>query len=269
MTRDPRPDERNVFVTLHRIIDAPVETVWAAWTDPELLQRWLAPGDATVTRVVAEVRVAGTFLVEMRGPDGKTWATRGSYREVVPNRRLAHTWRWEGSDVESLVTVEFEPGLAGTTSLTLTHSRFTQAPVRDEHRRGWTACLAKLEALCAGGNVSDMTADDVLISRIRAILTRREGYSERRMFGTVCFMIDGNMCAGTWNGSLFVRLDRKCHDATLAEPHTRPADMSGRVMRGWALIEPAGIESDDRLAAWLERAARFAGSLPARTGKRR
>ena len=84
------------------------------------------------------------------------------------------------------------------------------------------------------------------------------------MFGSVCFMVRGNMCAGTWKGSLIVRLDRKDHDATLAEPHTGPAAMNGRTMRGWALVAPAGIASDDRLAAWLDRAWSFAGSLPAR-----
>ena len=104
-----------------------------------------------------------------------------------------------------------------------------------------------------------MTSDDVLIDRIRSILSRREGYSERRMFGSVCFMINGNMCVGTWNGSLIVRLDKKDHDETLAEPHTRPADMNGRVMRGWALVESAGIESNDHLTAWVDRPR----SLPA------
>ena len=109
-----------------------------------------------------------------------------------------------------------------------------------------------------------MTSDDVLIDRVRSILSRREGYSERRMFGTVCFMINGNMCVGTWNGSLIVRLDRKDHDETLAEPHTRPADMNGRVMRGWALVESAGIESNHHLTSWVDRAAKFADSLSAK-----
>ena len=142
--------ERNIYLTLHRTIDAPVEAVYAAWTEPEMLRRWLAPGNATVVRAVAEVAVGGTFLVEMRGADGRRWLTRGQYREVVPHHRLVHTWRWEGSEVETLVTVEFEPESAGRTRLTLTHSRFTDDEARDEHVRGWTGCLAKLEALWAG-----------------------------------------------------------------------------------------------------------------------
>ena len=144
------PDERSIYLTLRRTIDAPVQAVYAAWTDPNLLRQWLAPGEATVARAVAEVEVGGAFLIEMRGTEGKTWLTRGQYRDVVPNRRLVHTWRWEGSDVESLVTVEFEPEPDGTTRLTLTHSRFPEAEARDEHERGWTGCLAKLEALYAG-----------------------------------------------------------------------------------------------------------------------
>ena len=142
--------ERNICLTLHRVIGAPVEAVYAAWTDPEMLRRWLAPGNATAVRVVAEVAVGGTFLVEMRGADGRKWLTRGVYPEVVPHRRLVHTWRWDGSEIESLVTVEFEPDSAGRTRLTLTHARFAEDEVRDEHVRGWTGCLAKLEELWAG-----------------------------------------------------------------------------------------------------------------------
>ena len=97
-----RGTERSIYLTLHRVIDAPVEAVYGAWTEPEMLRRWLAPGNATVVRAVAEVAVGGMFLVEMRGADGRNWLTRGAYREVVQHRRLVHTWRWEGSEVESL-----------------------------------------------------------------------------------------------------------------------------------------------------------------------
>ena len=107
-----------------------------------------------------------------------------------------------------------------------------------------------------------MANDKALSQRIRPILSGWKGVSERKMFGGVCFMINGNMCVGTWKESLIVRLDRKNHDKTLAEPHTRPADMNGRTMKGWALVDPAGIESENDLTAWVMRAARFAESLP-------
>ncbi len=109
-----------------------------------------------------------------------------------------------------------------------------------------------------------MTNDTALSERIRPVLARRKGMSERKMFGGVCFMINGNMCVGTWKGSLIVRLDKSEYGRMLAEPHVKPADMNGRAMRGWVLVEPAGIESDDDLAAWVERAVKFTDSLPAK-----
>ncbi len=102
----------------------------------------------------------------------------------------------------------------------------------------------------------------MLADRVRKVLSEREGVSQRRMFGGVCFMIHGNMCVGTWKGSLIVRLDKKDHDKTLAEPHTKPADITGRVMKGWALLEPAGIDSANDLETWVDRAASYAESLP-------
>ena len=139
----------DIHLTLERVIDAPVQRVYAAWTDPELLKQWLAPGDAVASRAVPDTVVGGTFLIEMRGTDGQRWLARGVYREVAPLRRLVHTWRWEGSDVETLVTAEFEPESAGTTRLTVTHARFAQDEARDQHGSSWASCLEKLGELCA------------------------------------------------------------------------------------------------------------------------
>ena len=107
-----------------------------------------------------------------------------------------------------------------------------------------------------------MAGDEELVSRIRTVLSGEDGFSEKRMFGGVCFMIDGNMCAGTWKGSLIVRLNRAHHERTLAEPHTRPFDVTGRVMMGWAMVEPPGIESDEDLTDWIYRAIDYVRSLP-------
>ncbi|MYA30674.1 MAG: SRPBCC domain-containing protein [Gammaproteobacteria bacterium] len=145
-----QPPETEIYLTLHRVIDAPIKTVWAAWTDPLVLKRWLAPGNAVAVRTVADAVIGGKFLIEFRGADGRRWLTRGVYREVVPYRRLVHTWCWEGSDVETLLAVEFEPELPGKTRLTLTHSRFAQDEARDEHEHSWISCLAKLQELSAG-----------------------------------------------------------------------------------------------------------------------
>ncbi len=107
-----------------------------------------------------------------------------------------------------------------------------------------------------------MTNDEKLIARVRPRLARRKGFSEKKMFGGVCFMINGNMCMGTWKGSLVVRLDKAKHEETLSEPHTKTFDVTGRVMKGWALVKPAGIKTDPDLKSWVDRGAKFARSLP-------
>ena len=58
-------------------------------------------------------------------------------------------WRWEDSDIETLVTAEFEPESADTTRLTVTHARFAQDEARDQHGSSWASCLEKLGELCA------------------------------------------------------------------------------------------------------------------------
>jgi TfoX/Sxy family transcriptional regulator of competence genes len=106
--------------------------------------------------------------------------------------------------------------------------------------------------------------DEILIERIRGQLKRRKGYSEKKMFGGIAFFINGNMCVGPWKGSLIVRLDKENHEQTQSESHVKPMDITGKVMKGWALIKPAGIKSDSDLKAWLNRAVKFARSLPAK-----
>ena len=80
--------EPNIYLTLRRVIDAPVQRVYEGWTDPELLRQWLAPGNAVASRAVADVAVGGAFLIEMRGTNGQRWLAPGVYREVAPLRRL-------------------------------------------------------------------------------------------------------------------------------------------------------------------------------------
>ncbi len=108
-----------------------------------------------------------------------------------------------------------------------------------------------------------MTNDDqLLVQRIRFFIHRYKGYSEKKMFGGVCFFINGNMCVGPWKGSLIVRLAKEDHDATQSRPHVKPMDITGKVMKGWARIEPAGIQSNEELKAWIDASVKFVQTLP-------
>lgn len=107
-------------------------------------------------------------------------------------------------------------------------------------------------------------ADVTLVERIRSIMKRHKGYSEKKMFGGICFMINGNMCVGPWKGSLIVRLDKADHEATQSEPFVKPMDITGKVLKGWARIESAGIATDEDFEEWISRAVTFSRTLPAK-----
>ena len=87
-----------------------------------------------------------------RGADGRRWLTRGLYRDVVPHRLLVHTWPWKGSEIETLVTVEFDPDSPGRTRLTLTHARFAEDEARDEDVQGWRRVPRETGGIVGGMN---------------------------------------------------------------------------------------------------------------------
>jgi TfoX/Sxy family transcriptional regulator of competence genes len=112
-----------------------------------------------------------------------------------------------------------------------------------------------------------MAHDQVLAERIRALVAGRAGMSEKRMFGGVCFMLNGNMACGTADERLMLRVGAERHEATLALPHVVPMDFTGRPLRGYVFVQPAGFRSDVALRKWVELALQFVASLPAKSAK--
>jgi|SRR3990172_5731187 len=107
-----------------------------------------------------------------------------------------------------------------------------------------------------------MAFDEELADRIRASLGKRKGLTEKQMFGGIAFLLNGNMCCGVHRSQMIVRLPPAATDKALSEEHTRRFDLTGRPMKGWILVEPAGLKTDPKLAKWVAVAAKYAGSLP-------
>lgn len=107
-----------------------------------------------------------------------------------------------------------------------------------------------------------MAYDEQLAARVRKLLKRRKGYSERKMFGGICFMLHGNMCCGVTHSDLMLRLGPERAPQALKQPHTREMDFTGRPMKGMVYVEPAGYEDDYDLKSWVTQSAAFASSLP-------
>jgi len=109
-----------------------------------------------------------------------------------------------------------------------------------------------------------MAYDEYLAERVRKLLKRRKGFSEKKMFGGVCFMLGGNMCCGVSTTELMLRLGPEGAATALEEPHTRAMNFTGRPMKSMIYVEPEGYEHEDDLRSWVARSAKFASSLPAK-----
>lgn len=132
-------------LTIKRRFNAPPEKVFAAWTDPEKLKRWMGPGEVATVLAESDARSGGRYRIVMRAPNGEEHDVGGVYREVVPNEKLVFTWAWKSTpERESLVTVTFKPDGTGTL-MTLLHEQFFDADARDRHQGGWNGALDKLE----------------------------------------------------------------------------------------------------------------------------
>jgi uncharacterized protein YndB with AHSA1/START domain len=151
------PSIANRELVITRLIDAPREKLFRAWTEPELLKQWFAPQPLTTTVEEIDVRPGGSNRMVMRDPQGKEYPARGVYLEVVKNERLvftdAYTSAWQPSEKPFMTVVLTFEDEAGKTRYTARVLHWTVAD-REAHEKmgfheGWGLCTDQLAALVA------------------------------------------------------------------------------------------------------------------------
>jgi uncharacterized protein YndB with AHSA1/START domain len=153
-TADVTPaSDRELVLT--RLIDAPREKIFKAWTKPELLKQWFAPAPWTTPSVELDVRPGGANVITMRSPEGKDFPNAGVYLEVVENERLvftdAYTKAWQPSEKPFMTVVITLADEGGKTRYTARVLHWTVAD-REAHEKmgfhtGWGQCADQLEKL--------------------------------------------------------------------------------------------------------------------------
>lgn len=138
---------------IKRTFAAPQQTLFDAWTKPERLKKWFLAGSKNhETRILeVDLRVGGKIRAEsLNKAEGKSFRLLAEFKEIVPIEKLVYTWTWEegmSEGGESLVTVQFRQlGESNFTEVTLTHERFPNSQVRDQHNAGWNGCFDTLAA---------------------------------------------------------------------------------------------------------------------------
>jgi uncharacterized protein YndB with AHSA1/START domain len=148
-------DERELVLT--RLIDAPREKVYRAFTEAELLKQWFAPLPWTITEAELDVRPGGTNRFVMRSPEGELYPNQGVYLEVVPNEKLvmtdAYTEAWKPSEKPFMTAVLTFEDEGGRTRYTARARHWSMAD-KEAHEKmgfheGWGQCADQLAALVA------------------------------------------------------------------------------------------------------------------------
>jgi uncharacterized protein YndB with AHSA1/START domain len=132
---------------VRRIFAAPRERVFRAWTDAKEFALWFHPTtDHTTVITELDLRVGGSYSLEMHHKNGEVHKLSGSYQQIKPPEKLAFTWRWavDPPGQETLVSLEFHD-LGNSTEIVLTHGQFPNAGSREKHNHGWMGCLTQLE----------------------------------------------------------------------------------------------------------------------------
>ena len=138
-------------LVIERTFNAPPERVFAAWTEPEMLAKWWGPEGAKLPGALMEFRVGGRYRTAMTGPDGNAHIVSGTYREIVPPRKLVFTWGWEEDGkrgYETEVTVVLEPAGKGT-KMRFVQEVFASAEMMQGHQMGWDASFKLLDKALA------------------------------------------------------------------------------------------------------------------------
>ena len=112
-----------------------------------------------------------------------------------------------------------------------------------------------------------MACNERLAERIRDYFKRRKGVEERRMFGGLCFMLNGHMCCGIEKDRLMVRVMPDRYEMFLSKPHAREMDFTGKPLKGFLFISEAGYRTASGLASWLDEVVECAKSKPLKKKK--
>jgi TfoX/Sxy family transcriptional regulator of competence genes len=109
-----------------------------------------------------------------------------------------------------------------------------------------------------------MPFDEQLAARIRVAIGRKKSVEEKKMFGGVGFLLNGNMLVGVWKDSMIARLGPEEGVNALRERHVKVFDITGKAMIGWVMVAAEGVGTEDEVQDWVQRSVKFVKTLPSK-----
>lgn len=135
----------NTTVVVKKVISAPREQVFAAFTDADIMSKWFFPEEDMSAEVNNNPVVGGDYTLKMHAKNGDTYTHVGEYKEISPPKKLVFTWNSDFVQ-NTVVTVTLADSENGT-EVTISHALLPEGEMAENHRGGWTGCLNRLETI--------------------------------------------------------------------------------------------------------------------------
>ena len=136
----------DLSLEVQRVIHAPIERVFRAWTNADELKQWHSPAGMKLVKAHIDLQVDGSYSLAMQDlTTGVIHEPHGSYQEIDPPHKLVMSWGYGQNGPSTLVTVLLKSVDAGQTEVTIKHEHFTDEAMRTSHHDGWTSTLDRLD----------------------------------------------------------------------------------------------------------------------------
>ncbi|MBT1452509.1 SRPBCC domain-containing protein [Glaciecola sp. XM2] len=130
--------------TINGILNASLGNVFNAFCRPELIMRWCAPGNLSVSQFHSQFSTGGNFQMVLQSPDGFQQTVVGTYQDIKPNQFISFTWRWEDTNDITKVEICFSARPSKDVSIQLTQRGFKREQDMLQQQFSWLACFEKL-----------------------------------------------------------------------------------------------------------------------------
>ncbi len=254
-------------VRVSRLLKAPRERVFAAWTTPADILKWFSPETCRIISAEADLRVGGSYHFRVANAEYGELDLRGVYRDVKAPAKLAFTWSWSGSPElefgETLVKVNFADK-EGFTEVQLTHGGFPNMQLRNDHEHGWRGCLDKLETLLGAGSADQSACPPTGAFCWNELLATDTGKATEfygRLFGWKAAAFPGGMDYSVFKlngqevGGLMKRPGNECPPHWLAYVKVDNVDASAKTatdLGAKVLLPPTDIPTVGRIAVFQD-----------------
>ena len=153
------PQQQQKIITIKRVFNLPLDSLWKAWREPESCKKWWGPQEYTCPSCSIDFKVGGKYLASMKSADGKEIWSTGTYKEIIPKSKIVYTdsfadskgnkvdasyYNMPAMQAELMVTVQFED-LGGKTNMTLEHVGLPEE-IANDCIKGWQSSFDKLES---------------------------------------------------------------------------------------------------------------------------